>query len=137
MRVTETGWFWVILRAPTAKKTERMVDFFQETSRNISVESQEPRPNAPGAGNELRTMDPSNVPGFETLPGQPTDAPPGSEQKIRVLTERASRRESLFHPLDGRRTIRHHFAKPGWNGAPHAHRLTTEPAPLEAVAAQA
>ncbi len=33
-------------------------------------------------------------------PGEPTDAPPGSPRKIRVLTERASRREALFHPQD-------------------------------------
>ena len=33
-------------------------------------------------------------------PGEPTDAPPGSPRKIRVLTERASRREPLFHPQD-------------------------------------
>lgn len=33
-------------------------------------------------------------------PGEPTDAPPGSSRKIRVLTERASRREPLFHPQD-------------------------------------
>jgi hypothetical protein len=32
--------------------------------------------------------------------GEPTDAPPGSPRKIRVLTERASRREALFHPKD-------------------------------------
>jgi hypothetical protein len=35
------------------------------------------------------------------LPKEPTDAPPGSEQKIRVMIERAARREQLFHPLDG------------------------------------
>jgi len=33
-------------------------------------------------------------------PGEPTDAPPGSARKIRVLTERASRREALFNPKD-------------------------------------
>jgi hypothetical protein len=32
--------------------------------------------------------------------GEPTEASPGSPSKIRVLTERASRRESLFHPAD-------------------------------------
>lgn len=37
-----------------------------------------------------------------TLPGAPTEAPPGSEQKIRIMMERASRREELFHPQDGR-----------------------------------
>jgi hypothetical protein len=36
-----------------------------------------------------------------SVPGQPTDAPPGSEQKIRIMIERASRREPLFHPHDG------------------------------------
>jgi hypothetical protein len=36
-----------------------------------------------------------------TSPGEPTNAEPGSEQKIRVLIERARRREALFHPLDG------------------------------------
>ncbi len=34
-------------------------------------------------------------------PGQPTGAAPGSPRKIRILTERAARREPLFHPLDG------------------------------------
>jgi hypothetical protein len=33
-------------------------------------------------------------------PGEPTEAAPGTATKIRVLTERASRRESLFHPKD-------------------------------------
>ena len=32
---------------------------------------------------------------------EPTRALPGTEQKIRVMTERASRREQLFHPEDG------------------------------------
>jgi hypothetical protein len=32
---------------------------------------------------------------------EPTAALPGSEQKIRVMTERAARREQLFHPMDG------------------------------------
>ncbi|MBY0228164.1 MAG: hypothetical protein K2W96_02670 [Gemmataceae bacterium] len=31
---------------------------------------------------------------------QPTEAPPGSTRKVRVLMERAARRESLFHPGD-------------------------------------
>lgn len=31
----------------------------------------------------------------------PTMALPGSEEKIQVLAERAERRESLWHPLDG------------------------------------
>lgn len=33
-------------------------------------------------------------------PGEPTEAAPGTATKIRVLTERASRREALFHPKD-------------------------------------
>ena len=32
--------------------------------------------------------------------GEPTEASPGSPAKIRVLTERAARRESLFLPGD-------------------------------------
>jgi hypothetical protein len=36
-------------------------------------------------------------------PGEPTEAPPGSELKIRILVERAARREPLFHPQDGPR----------------------------------
>lgn len=39
--------------------------------------------------------------GPASMPGEPTDALPGSEQKIRVLIERAARREQLFHPDDG------------------------------------
>jgi hypothetical protein len=35
-----------------------------------------------------------------SLPGQPTDAPPGTARKVRVLMERAARREPLFHPAD-------------------------------------
>jgi hypothetical protein len=37
-------------------------------------------------------------------PGEPTSAGPGSEHKIRVMIERALRREALFHPRDGLRT---------------------------------
>jgi hypothetical protein len=35
------------------------------------------------------------------LPGEPTDAFPGTERKIRILIERALRKEQLFHPRDG------------------------------------
>jgi hypothetical protein len=35
------------------------------------------------------------------LPQEPTPALPGTEEKILVLIERASRREQLFHPFDG------------------------------------
>jgi hypothetical protein len=34
------------------------------------------------------------------LPQQPTTAAPGSEAKVQVMIERASRREALFHPSD-------------------------------------
>jgi hypothetical protein len=34
------------------------------------------------------------------VPQQPTTAAPGSEAKVRVMIERASRREALFHPDD-------------------------------------
>ncbi len=34
-------------------------------------------------------------------PQEPTAALPGTEAKIQVMIERAARRESLFHPLDG------------------------------------
>lgn len=36
------------------------------------------------------------------LPAEPTDAVPGSEEKILVLMERVRRRESLWHPDDCR-----------------------------------
>ena len=36
------------------------------------------------------------------LPIDPTGARPGSEEKIQVLSERASRGEALYHPLDAR-----------------------------------
>ncbi|MFO0929106.1 MAG: hypothetical protein U0736_19140 [Gemmataceae bacterium] len=42
-------------------------------------------------------------------PGEPTDAPPGSPRKIRVLMERASRREALFHPQDN---LKRRFDRP-------------------------
>jgi hypothetical protein len=34
------------------------------------------------------------------MPQEPTTAAPGSEAKVQVLMERASRRETLFHPND-------------------------------------
>ena len=42
--------------------------------------------------------------------GEPTEASPGSPSKVRVLMERAARRESLFHPGDNLR--RQHPAPP-------------------------
>ncbi len=42
-----------------------------------------------------------HLPAMISRPGEPTNAAPGSERKICILTERASRREPLFHALDG------------------------------------
>lgn len=41
-----------------------------------------------------------NITGNRPLPKVPTDAEPGSEEKIAVLEERAKRGECLFHPRD-------------------------------------
>ena len=41
-----------------------------------------------------------NFCGSAPLPAFPTDAAPGSEDKIRVLMERAVKRQALFHPDD-------------------------------------
>jgi hypothetical protein len=38
-------------------------------------------------------------------PGEPTSAPPGSTRKIRVLMERAARKEALFHPQDNLKRV--------------------------------
>src|SRR5262245_5771349 len=52
----------------------------------------------PGA--EVEVMNETVVREPMSRQGEPTDAPPGSPRKIRVLMERASRREPLFHPKD-------------------------------------
>lgn len=41
-----------------------------------------------------------NFYGQPPLPDEPTDALPGSEEKIRVLMERAAKGQALFHPDD-------------------------------------
>lgn len=41
-----------------------------------------------------------NFNGTAPLPDVPTDAPPGSEEKIRILMERAAKRQALWHPKD-------------------------------------
>ncbi len=41
-------------------------------------------------------------PPHRRLPPGPTDALPGSEEKVRVLAERARQRLALWHPLDAR-----------------------------------
>jgi hypothetical protein len=56
--------------------------------------------------------DPFYCPEPECAPGEPTDAAPGSERKIRILVERAARHEPLFHPLDGLRRSKE--SRPFW-----------------------
>lgn len=43
-----------------------------------------------------------NLTGERPLPAEPTDAEPGTDEKIAVMVERAKRGESLFHPEDVR-----------------------------------
>ena len=50
------------------------------------------------------------------LPLTPTDARPGSEEKIRVLAERVRMRVSLWHPLDATLVSS--------TGAPKAHQAS-------------
>jgi hypothetical protein len=38
-----------------------------------------------------------------TPPTEPTDAEPGTEEKIRVFQERIRKRQGLFHPRDARK----------------------------------
>jgi len=54
--------------------------------------------------------------------GPPTDAPPGSARKLRVLMFRARLRLPLFHPLDARASDRLGF-RPGKNPGPHGDRF--------------
>ena len=51
-------------------------------------------------------------------PGEPTDAPPGSEMKVRVMIERAARREPLFHALDGPYCAHNNSNEPAWQPEP-------------------
>jgi hypothetical protein len=43
-----------------------------------------------------------NVRGAAPLPAEPTSTLPGTEEKVRVLEQRAARGEELWHPLDSR-----------------------------------
>ncbi len=43
---------------------------------------------------------PGNFHAHTPLPAFPTSAPPGSEEKVAVLAERARLRQSLWHPKD-------------------------------------
>lgn len=47
----------------------------------------------------------ADVAGGYALPDRPTDTIPGSEERIRVLQERAAQGVSLFHPADARREL--------------------------------
>src|SRR5262249_21075557 len=44
--------------------------------------------------------------GRHRLPEEPTDAAPGSEEKIQILMQRAERGEALWHPLDAATDLR-------------------------------
>jgi hypothetical protein len=72
---------------------------------------QEDRPILPQSMTYLRHAQanglelPEDFYGVPDLPDQPTDTPAGSEEKIRVLTERYARREQLHHPRDSRQSI--------------------------------
>lgn len=64
------------------------------------------------------------------LPEQPTTAAPGSDAKVQVMIERASRREALFHPDDA--TIAQ--AQPAENSGPDCpHCVLPAPASAESV----
>jgi hypothetical protein len=52
----------------------------------------------------------------------PTDAPPGSARKVRVLAHRFRLRQELFHPDDARAGDRLAF-RPGKNDGPHGDRF--------------
>jgi hypothetical protein len=52
----------------------------------------------------------------------PTDAPPGSRRKVRVLTERFRLRQELWHPDDARADPRLGFL-PAKNPGPHGERF--------------
>jgi hypothetical protein len=65
------------------------------------------------------------------LPEQPTEALPGTEQKIRVMIERASRREQLFHPLDGAKR-NNHRPPPVVEALPWPEPIAEPPIPVAA-----
>ena len=66
--------------------------------------------------------------------GEPTEASPGSAHKILVLTERASRREALFHPQDNlKRQPIGHQDEPEPNLAPELDEMLEADLELEEV----
>ena len=75
---------------------------------------------APSGGGDL----PHRVRDFsgELALAAPTDAPPGSRRKIRVLAYRALMRLPLFHPRDAKAHDRLGF-RPGKNPGPHGERF--------------
>lgn len=66
--------------------------------KNVAIRNATPTVKAPsnarGVGGNFYRAAP--------LPTTPTDEPPGSLAKMRVMHERAKRGEQLFHPLDNR-----------------------------------
>jgi ribosomal protein L37E len=44
----------------------------------------------------------ANITGNRPVPAQPTAAPPGTDEKLAVLAERAKSKVALWHPLDAR-----------------------------------
>lgn len=60
-------------------------------------------------GEYYRAVLPGRIHGFDpsTPADEPTDALPGSAEKLRVMAERAERGEALFHPSDAR-LLPHH-----------------------------
>jgi hypothetical protein len=61
------------------------------------------------------------VAGDRPLPA-PTDAPPGSRRKVRVMCHRFRMGQALFHPLDARASGRLAY-RPGKNDGPHGDRF--------------
>jgi hypothetical protein len=59
--------------------------------------------------------------GARPLPA-PTDAPPGSRRKVRVMAYRFARGEELFHPLDARASERLAF-RADKNSGPHGDKF--------------
>jgi hypothetical protein len=67
-----------------------------------------------------------------TLPVTPTEALPGTEEKIRVMILRAARRQQLFHPMDGPRAKLY----PPTEVPDELLIASLEPAPLDEVIAE-
>lgn len=76
-----------------------------------------------------------NITGVQPLPCEPTTTEPGSEERLRVLEERARLKQSLFHPDDVRfirespplvlRPLRSVFHSAGGPAEPNSEVLTS------------